>query len=339
MESLTMDNNKQTIGLPYRSTAFWLSLAQEPTESCKRNDEGVPLDPILAQTIPTAAESRVSPWDRCDPLGEESHSIAERVIRHYQSRVLVRATGQCFLFCRHCYRRSLLPSELEFIDEATIDKLISLLRSHSEIREVLISGGDPLIAPDEKITGLLRAIRSIKRPILIRLCTRAPIVLPQRISDDLISLLSEMHPLQIVLHINHPRELSSEFLEKSEALLKAGIPLHSQTVLLRGINDSIETLIELFSTLTLHSIHPYYLFQGDLAIGTAHFRVPLSKGLILYENLKKELSGLELPRFAVDTPGGGGKVYLPEGIVERRGSVWVLRTPNGSFCQYPEEPL
>ena len=334
-----MQNSTQTIGLPYRATAFWLSLAHETVESCKRNEQGVPLDPILAQAIPSAAESRVSPWDRCDPLGEENHSISDRVIRHYRSRVLVRATGQCFLFCRHCYRRSLLPSEFEFIDEANIDKLIFLLKSHSEIREVLISGGDPLTAPDEKLKGLLYAIRSVKRPILIRLCTRAPVVLPQRISDGLISLLLEMYPLQIVLHINHPRELSSEFFEKSEALLKAGIPLHSQTVLLRGINNSVETLIELFSTLTLHSIHPYYLFQGDLAIGTAHFRVPLSQGLSIYENLKIELSGLELPRYAVDAPGGGGKVYLPEDIVERRGSVWMLRTPDGSLCEYPEEPL
>ena len=148
-----------------------------------------------------------------------------------------------------------------------------------------------------------------------------------------------MRPFQIVLHINHPRELSAQFLEKSEALLSAGIPLHSQTVLLRGINNSAETLIELFSTLALHSIHPYYLFQGDLAIGTAHFRVPLSQGLSIYENLKIELSGLELPRYAVDAPGGGGKVYLPEDIVERRGSVWMLRTPDGSLCEYPEEPL
>jgi lysine 2,3-aminomutase len=334
-----MQNSRQIISLPYRSTAFWLSLAHEPVESCKRNELGVPLDPILAQAVPSTAESRASPWDRCDPLGEESHSIANRVIRHYRSRVLVRATGQCFLFCRHCYRRSLLPSELEFIDESTIDKLILLLRSHPEIREVLISGGDPLIASDEKLERLLSAIRSVERPILIRLCTRAPIVLPKRINNNLISLLSELRPLQIMLHINHPRELSPEFLDKSESILKAGIPLHSQTVLLRGINDNAETLIELFSILNLHSIHPYYLFQGDLAIGTAHFRVPLSQGLIIYEKLKRELSGLELPRYSVDAPGGGGKVYLPEGIVERKNDSWVLRLPDGSLCEYPEEHL
>jgi len=141
----------------------------------------------------------------------------------------------------------------------------------------------------------------------------------------------------MVLHINHPRELSAPFLDKAETLIRAGIPLHSQTVLLRGINDAPDILIELFSALSLRGIRPYYLFQGDLAAGTAHFRVPLSRGLAIYETLRKELSGLELPRYAVDAPGGGGKIYLPEGIVERKAKSWVLRASDGSLHEYPEE--
>jgi len=162
-------------------------------------------------------------------------------------------------------------------------------------------------------------------------------VLPARITPALVDLLKRFRPLTVVLHINHPKELSTQFLEKAEALLGAGIPLHSQTVLLRGINDRPEILIELFSTLNLKGIHPYYLFQGDLAAGTAHFRVPLSRGLAIYEMLRRDLSGLELPRYAVDAPGGGGKIYLPEGVAGRKADSWLLRASDGSIHEYPEE--
>lgn len=324
-------------GLPFRATRFWFSLADEPPENCKKNENGVPVDPILAQAIPSPSEALVTSWELRDPLGESSHTIFEHTVRQYHSRVLVRATGQCFLFCRHCFRRSLLPSERSFMDSKAIEALAAYLAVHQEVREVLISGGDPLTAPDASLASLFEAVRSVPRPILIRLCTRTPVVLPQRLTSNLIALLSKMRPLQMVLHINHPKELSQEFMEKAELLLRAGIPLHSQTVLLRGINDAASVLIELFSALNRAGIHPYYLFQGDLAAGTAHFRVPLSKGLALYENLRKELSGLELPRYAVDSPGGGGKIYLPEGIAERRADLWILRAPDGSLHEYPEE--
>lgn len=327
-------------GLPYKATPFWLGLASEAPETCSKNAEGVPLDPILAQAIPSSAEAIVSPLELRDPLGESGNSIFERAVRQYRSRILVRATGQCFLFCRHCYRRALLPEEANFIDEKIVAALRDYLATHEEIREVLISGGDPLTGSDEKLAKLFKAIRSADRSrhvVLIRLCTRAPIVLPQRITSALIELLAASRPLTMILHINHPRELSAAFLDRAEALTRAGIPLHSQSVLLRGINDNPETLIELFSSLNRAGIHPYYLFQGDLAKGTAHFRVPLSKGLALYETLRKELSGLEMPRYAVDAPSGGGKIYLPEGIVEHRGATWILRAPDGVLHEYPEE--
>ncbi len=324
-------------GLPYRATPFWLSLADEEPETCAKNALGVPLDPILAQALPSPAEAITSPWELRDPLGESSHTIFERAVRQYRSRILVRATGQCFLFCRHCYRRALLPSELHFLDDKAIMALSEYLTAHPEVREVLVSGGDPLTASDAQLAGLFEAIHSVPRPVLIRICTRAPIVLPARVSAELVDLLARARPLTMVLHINHPKELSAPFLDRAEALMKAGIPLHSQTVLLRGINDAPDILIELFSALSLRGIRPYYLFQGDLAAGTAHFRVPLSRGLAIYETLRKELSGLELPRYAVDAPGGGGKIYLPEGIVERKAKSWVLRASDGSLHEYPEE--
>jgi len=324
-------------GLPYRATPFWLSLAGEEPETCARNAHGVPIDPILAQALPSPAEARISPLELRDPLGEAGNTIFERAVRQYRSRILVRATGQCFLFCRHCYRRSLLSSELHFLDEAAIAALSEYLAAHREVREVLLSGGDPLTASDEQLATLLEAIRSAPQPVFIRICTRAPIVLPARVTPELVDLLKRSRPLTMVLHINHPKELSSQFLEKAEALLQAGIPLHSQTVLLRGINDRPDILIELFSALNLKGIHPYYLFQGDLAAGTAHFRVPLSRGLAIYEVLRRDLSGLELPRYAVDAPGGGGKIYLPEGIAGRKADSWLLRSSDGSIHEYPEE--
>jgi len=323
--------------LPYRATPFWLSLAGEEPETCARNAHGVPIDPILAQVLPSPAEAHTSPLELRDPLGEAGNTVFERTVRQYHSRILVRATGQCFLFCRHCYRRSLLSSELHFLDGAALATLSEYLTAHPEVREVLISGGDPLTATDAQLAALLEAIRSAPRPVLVRICTRAPVVLPARITPEFVDLLKRFRPLTVVLHINHPKELSTQFLEKTEALLQAGIPLHSQTVLLRGINDAPDILIELFSTLNLKGIHPYYLFQGDLAPGTAHFRVPLSRGLAIYEALRRELSGLELPRYAVDAPGGGGKIYLPEGIAGRKAEFWLLRASDGSIHEYPEE--
>ncbi len=324
-------------GLPYRATSFWLSLAGEDVEDCARDERGVPRNPLLAQALPSPAEARVAPCELSDPLGEASHTIGNRTVRQYRSRVLVRATGECFLFCRHCYRRALLPSERTFISDKAMRDLTEILRAHEEVREVLISGGDPLTASDEQLRRLIDAVRAVPRRILIRLCTRAPVVQPRRVTNELVELLAASRPIHVILQINHPKELSETFLVRAESLAKAGIPLHSQSVLLRGINDEVSTLVELFSSLSINGIQPYYLFQGDLAQGTSHFRVPLSRGLELYSALRRELSGLELPRYAVDAPGGGGKVYLPEGIVERRGDLWILRAPDGSLHEYPEE--
>ncbi len=330
-------SSKGACGLPYRATPFWLSLAGEDVEGCAKDARGVPRNPLLAQALPSPTEARVDPRELSDPLGEASHTVGDRAIQQYRSRVLVRATGECFLFCRHCYRRALLPAERAFISDKAMRELSEMLRAHEEIREVLISGGDPLTASDARLRRLIGSVRAVPRRILIRLCTRAPVVQPQRVTDGLIQLLASSRPLRVILQINHPKELSETLLEKTEALAKAGIPLHSQSVLLRGVNDSASTLIELFSSLSLNGIQPYYLFQGDLAQGTSHFRVPLSRGLELYAALRGELSGLELPRYAVDAPGGGGKVYLPEGIVERRGDSWILRAPDGTLREYPEE--
>lgn len=323
--------------LPFAATAYWLSLAGENYRSCRRNEQGVPLDPILAQALPSAAESLRRPCESEDPLREAEHSPLPRLVHQYPSRLLLRCTGECAVFCRFCFRRSLLPRERAFISEKQQESAARYLAGHPEIREVLISGGDPLSASTEKLAALFAKLREARPGVFLRLCTRAPVSLPERVDEELVAMLARCQPLRVVIHANHPAELSPLFKKKMAALLGAGISVRSQTVLLRGVNDSADTLENLFVGLARSGVDPYYLFQGDLAAGTAHFRVPLSRALAVYAELRARLSGLELPRFAVDAPAGGGKVFLPEGIVGREGGFWLLKTARGKIEKYPEE--
>jgi lysine 2,3-aminomutase len=332
VEKLATEN-----ALPFAVPEYWLSLASEPWQTCSRDQNGVPLDPILAQALPSPAELEFSKDESDDPLGELKHSVRPRLVHQYPDRVLLRATGECPMFCRHCFRRSLLAPERGFVNQGIILNLKNYLREHLEAREILVSGGDPLTASDEKLGVLFGAIRGANPSILIRLCTRAPVTLPDRVDEALVDMLARYKPLHIVIHVNHPQEISPRFERAISRLVDAGLPIRSQTVLLRGINDEVECLVELFAKLVRIGADPYYLFQGDLARGTRHFRVPLSRGLAIYSELRKRLSGLEMPRYAVDAPDGGGKLYLPESIVGREGNYWLLKSPDGSFHRYPEE--
>lgn len=312
--------------LPFAATGYYLSLAGKG-----------PKDPILAQAIPDRREFERSPAELADPLGEAIHRVGSRLIHHYSSRVLIRATGECPVFCRHCFRRNLLPGERGFLSSKEMEAVAAYLASHGEVREVLVSGGDPLTADEGRLEELLGRIRAGRPRLVIRVCTRAPITLPSRVTPELLGLLRRFRPLRVVTQANHPQELAPAAREALGALVEAGIPVHDQTVLLRGVNDAVETLEELFASLLRLGVSPYYLFQGDLAAGTAHFRVPLSRGLALYAELGKRLSGLELPRYAVDAPGGGGKVQLPSGIGQFREGQWMLQTRDGVEVPYPEE--
>ncbi len=327
--------------LPYAAPAYWLNLASEDYRNCRRDEKGVPLDPILAQALPSPAELIDAPMESKDPLYEKEHSPLPRLVHQYSSRLLIRATGTCPLYCRHCFRRNLLPSEKNFITDIEILQAERYLQNHPEVREVLVSGGDPLTASTEVLEKLFARLRRARPGIFLRLCTRAPVSLPERVDEKLLSMLKNYKPMRIVLQANHPKELSSLFLEKIEKILGAGIPVRSQTVLLRGINDDADTLESLFVGLSRAGVDPYYLFQGDLATGTAHFRVPLSRGLAIYQELRTRLSGLEMPRYAVDAPDGAGKLYLPESVVslqkEGQSGYWLLRAPDGSLHRYPEE--
>ena len=298
-------------------------------------------DPVAAQFLPTEAELVRLPYEESDPLSEAGFAgalgLERRLVRQYPSRALVRANTACAAYCRFCYRRSIMDTEGGYVTGEELKAIGSALRGMSGLREILVSGGDPLVASDQMVEALLSTLRTAVPGVSLRICTRTPIVLPSRITPELVTMVQNGGPTWFVVHVNHPAELGTEAQGAFRALVKAGLPVASQTVLLRGINDDPDILEKLFSQIVSLGAKPYYLFQGDLAAGTSHFRVPLSRGLEIYAQLRNRLSGLELPRYAVDVPGGLGKAYLPEDIVERTEDGWMLRVASGKTGWYPEE--
>jgi lysine 2,3-aminomutase len=231
---------------------------------------------------------------------------------------------------------------MPFISGGELDPICQWLTSHSEVREMLLSGGDPLTAGDEQLERLFSVLRAARKDMLLRLCTRVPITNPDRVSAGFISLCKTMKPLRMAVHINHHKELSEKSRKVFLSLVEAGIPVHVQTVLLRGINDNAETLAALFRECLNLGLTPYYLFQLDLAPGAGHFRVPLRQGLAIYEELTSLISGLGLPAYAVDLPGGGGKIRLHEGVIAgeketANGTMLLLKGPDGRLWEYPAE--
>lgn len=311
---------------PMRATPYYLSLA-EPKIG----------DPILRQVIPDPAEAIQLPCEAPDPLAEGSHAAGGRVVRQYASRLLLRAGGPCAANCRHCFRKALLPSEGGFIGDAEADAAAAFLRERPEIREILVSGGEPLAASDGRVERLLASLRRASPRALIRICTRSPVTLPSRFEPALVGILRAARPLVVATHANCARELSPAFREAVGLLIDSGIPVLNQAVLLRGVNDSADALEALFSSLWNLGVEPYYLFQGDLASGTSHLRAPIDSGLAIYAELRRRLSGAELPRYAVDLPGGLGKAYLPEDIVHAEEGAYLIRSAGGREARYPRE--
>ncbi|MFH2113123.1 MAG: radical SAM protein [Spirochaetota bacterium] len=339
---LCPENLAEAAELPARSGL--LPFALTPTIMKGIRDRGSSFcadDPVAAQFLPTKDELLRLPWEESDPLSETGFAgalgLERRLVRQYPSRALVRATTECAAYCRFCYRRSIMDIDRGYVTGAELEAIGTALRGMSGLREILVSGGDPLVASDRKVGTLLSTLRKAVPGVSIRICTRTPIVLPARITPGLVELARTGGPTWFVVHVNHPAELGVEAEGAFHRLIQAGLPVASQTVLLKGINDDPDILERLFSRILSLGAKPYYLFQGDLAAGTSHFRVPLSRGLGIYAQLRSRLSGLELPRYAVDVPGGLGKAYLPEDIAERTEDGWLLRVASGKTGWYPEE--
>lgn len=333
-EQAFFETAERTQSINFCVTHYYASLASETPPG---KDE--PPDPIRKQFIPTRHEFTSTPYESSDPLAEASYSPVARMIHRYTDRVLVLVTGRCGVYCRYCFRRYFTGDRNRFLDKAEIEGIVDYLGEHTEVREVILSGGDPLMEDNEAIEELLLQIKKARADIRFRLATRMIVVLPDRITNDLVVMLRRYAPLWVVTQFNHPYELTSRSREAVATLVDMGIPVLNQTVLLRDINDSAETLQVLFQALADARVKPYYLFQADVASGTAHFRVPLERGFALMRELRSNLSGIAVPRYAVDLPGGGGKRELTEESVRSRGEGWYeLAGRDGNSYYYPDEP-
>ena len=265
---------------------------------------------LRRQVLSSDSEQLVSEEERGDPLGEARYCVTPYLVHQYPNRVLLLSTGRCISYCRYCFRREFTARSSGFLSEAQIGTVTSYLKTHPEVQEILVSGGDPMSGSFGEIKHLLECLRSVCSDLLIRLCTRAPVFAPELFTEAFITLLRSVRPLWVIAHINHPAELGKAQRQALTRCIDSGIPVQTQTVLLRGVNDEPAVLAELFHALVCMGVKPGYLFQTDLARGTAHFRVPLEKAASIWKELRTRLSGLSLPQFAVDLPNGGGKFPL-----------------------------
>lgn len=313
--------------LPYGVTRYYASLARDDDPS---------KDPIAAQFIPRAEENFAEPYDTIDPIGDRMYTVAPRLVHHYHDRALVLVNDRCAVYCRHCFRRHFTGSGDGRITDSDLTVIRAYLENHSEVQELLLSGGDPLMLADREFFRVFDALREV-RDFLMRVCTRMPVVLPSRITENFARELGRRMPAWVVIHVNHPREITSEFSLAISRLHREGISVANQAVLLRGVNDDAETLETLFRALVRNGVRPYYLFQGDLAAGTAHFRTSIDRGIEIMRELRLRLSGLALPTYAVDLPDGGGKVPVDSALIRTETDAYILRGPDGREYRYPRE--
>jgi lysine 2,3-aminomutase len=324
-EILAINNLKGR--LPMRITPYFASLIYDTKSS----------NPLRRNVIPVVEELIESSSEQSDPLHEKSFSPVKGIVHRYPDRVLFTVTQVCSNYCRYC-TRSHSVGRLDKLGRQDYEKAFSYIAAHREVRDVLISGGDPLTLSDETLDYILYNIRRIEHVEIIRIGTRTPVVLPQRITDGLVSVLRKYHPLFISLHFSHPSEITDECAKACNKLADGGFPLGSQTVLLKGINDNVPVMKELMHKLLMVRVRPYYLYQCDLIPGSGHFRTTVKKGLEIIQGLRGFTSGYAVPTFVIDAPGGGGKIpLLPNYVVEHNDEHIVLRNYKGVLCEYPEK--
>ncbi len=296
-----------------------------------------PMCPIRMQAVPTIGETCVLPYEKADPLGEERDSPVPNIVHRYPDRVLFLVTHQCAMYCRHCTRRRTVGEEDLVITEPEIEKAAAYIERTPQIRDVLLSGGDPLTMGDAPLERIIARLRRIGHVEVIRIGTRVPVVLPMRITPELTDMLKKYQPIWINTHFNHPKEITKESEKACANIIEAGIPLGNQSVLLKNINDDTETMKELLLKLVKARVRPYYLYQCDLSQGIGHFRTRVDTGIRIIQELTGTISGYALPRFVIDAPGGGGKVPMnPEYIVSKDDREVVMRNYKGDIYRYPQ---
>lgn len=300
-------------------------------------DRDNPDCPIRRQVIPRIEEGWYAPEELADPCGEDSHMPVPGLVHRYPDRVLFLVTDRCASYCRYCTRSRVVSGVGEQQLETQWEPAFKYLEEHTEIRDVLLSGGDPLLFSDDRLDKLLTRLRSIPHLQFLRIGSRIPIFLPQRITPALCEMLKKHHPLFISIHTNHPRELTSEVRDALGRLADAGIPLGNQSVLLRGVNDSLDVQKALVHKLLMCRVRPYYLYQCDLINGSSHLRTPVADGVAIIEGLRGHTTGYSVPQFVIDGPGGGGKIPInPNYLIDHSPGRVTLRNYEGETFEYPD---
>jgi lysine 2,3-aminomutase len=313
--------------LPVGITPYYMSLLD-------RHD---PQQPLRRTVIPVTGEFIRTPGEADDPLGEDGHSPTPGLVHRYPDRVLLLALDFCSTYCRYCTRSRVVGHGEIMPSEARLEKAFDYIRSKPEIRDCLISGGDPLALSEEKLDWILANLRAIPHLEFIRIGTKMPAVLPQRVTPQLIRVFRKYHPLWMSVHFLHPDECTPEANVACSRLADAGIPLGSQTVLLKGVNDSVSVMKDLCHRLLMMRVRPYYIYQCDPISGSAHFRTSVSKGLEVIEGLRGHTTGYAVPTYVIDAPGGGGKIPLqPNYVVGRDGDDLLLKNYEGQVYRYPD---
>lgn len=308
---------------PVRLTNYYASLIKMPD------------DAIWKQCMPDARELEDN--TQCsDPLDEKALSPVPGLIHRYPDRVVLLVSNRCAVYCRFCMRKRMVGSGDAPMGEADLRTALTYIAAHPEIHDVILSGGDPLMLDDESLSAILTGLRAIPHVSIIRIGTRVPVTLPARITPELCTLLKKFHPLYINTHFNHPAEITPDSTKACTLLADAGIPLGNQTVLLRGVNDTVETMRSLMTGLLVLRVKPYYLHQMDLVQGTAHFRTSVRTGLEIMRGLRGHISGLAVPHYVIDLPGGKGKVAILPDDVEIEGNTLRLRTYTGEIVTYED---
>ena len=308
-------------------TPYYVSLIDPNNPEC----------PVRKQAVPTGKETYKSPADLLDPLHEDEDSPVPGLTHRYPDRVLLLITDMCSMYCRHCTRRRFAGQKDGESAIERIDRAIEYIAKTPQVRDVLLSGGDALMVSDERLEYIISRLRQIPHVEIVRIGSRTPVVCPQRITDDLVNMLKKYHPIWLNTHFNHPQEVTKEAAEACAKLANAGIPLGNQTVLLRGVNDCVNTMKKLMHELVKMRVRPYYIYQCDLSMGIEHFRTPVSKGIEIIEGLRGHTSGYAVPTFVVDAPGGGGKTpVMPQYVISQAPGKVVLRNFEGVITTYTE---
>lgn len=330
----------------------YLELSTEEYEGCKLTknklalaitphffnliDPNDPADPLRRQVVPRVNELRIAPEERLDPLNEEADKAVDGIVHRYPDRVLFLITDRCAAYCRYCTRSRMVSNAQDYNFHPELESGLNYIRAHSEIRDVLLSGGDPLLLSDSKLDYLLGELRKIPHVEFIRIGSRIPVFLPQRITSELCEIFKKHGPIWLNIHANHPNECSLELHEACQRLSFAGVPLGNQSVLIKAVNDNADTIKSLIHRLLMMRVRPYYLYQCDLVNGSAHLRTDVQKGIEIIRALRGHTTGYAIPQFVIDAPGGGGKIPInPDYVKAITSSEIIMRNFEGKEYRYP----